>query len=135
MSMNKIFASGRLTADPETREAAGSPVTTFTLACDTRTKDGNGGTITNFYRCSVWRGLGDTCAKYLHKGDKLEIVGDLCLRSYVDTKGVQRSSLDVTVGDVSFNFPKREETGAAPAAPRSSQPPAMPVIESDGLPF
>ena len=131
MSMNKVFLSGRLTADPELRDAKGTQVCSFTLACDTRHKDGNNEKITNFYRCSAWRGLGETCAKYLKKGDPLEVTGDLALRAYTDTKGVQRYSLDVTVNDVGFISTR--EKGDGKNAP--SHPPASPISEEDELPF
>lgn len=131
MSMNKIFLSGRLTADPELRDAKGANVCSFNLACDTRQNDGNGEKITNFYRCSAWRGLGETCSKYLHKGDQLEVVGDLVLRTYTDTKGMQRYSLDVTVSDVGFVSTRGK--GEGKSAP--SHPPAEPISGEDELPF
>ena len=100
--MNKIFATGRLTADPVVKTINNATCVEFTLASDTRAQKQDGSKIANFYRCSVWRQLGELCAQYLHKGDKTGIVGDLTLRPYTDTKGNERLSVDVLVTDVDF---------------------------------
>lgn len=70
MSINKLTATGRLTADPVLSSVGDSNSASFTLASDTRAKDGNGEYITNFYRCTVWRRLAEIAVQYLHKGDK-----------------------------------------------------------------
>ena len=117
--MNKITIIGRLTADPQAREASGSIVCTFRLAAATRRKDENGEIISNFYNVDVWRATGESCAKYLHKGDRVCIVGDLTIRPYVDTKGQQRMSIDVTATEVEFLMDKREDS--APANKQTSK--------------
>lgn len=100
--MNKLTTIGRLTGDPTIREVNGSSVCSFNLASDTRRKDEAGNFVPIFYRVDVWRTLGENCAKYLHKGDRAGVVGSLSMRTYTDTKGQTRYSLDVTADDVEF---------------------------------
>lgn len=115
--MNKITAVGRLTADPTITESAnGAALCHFTVAANTRRKNAAGQTLTNFYRCTVWRAIAENCARYLHKGDMVTISGDLALTEYSDRNGQPRCSLEVDVSDVAFPpAPKAPPTVHAPA--------------------
>lgn len=42
------------------------------------------------------------CGQYLHKGDKVAVLGDLDLQTYTDKNGVERTSLAVDVTDLEF---------------------------------
>lgn len=131
--MNKVYVIGRLTADPELKTVNGIPVAQFTVAADTRNKGDDGKPLTNFYRCSAWRGLGETFAKYTHKGDRVSVIGDLLLRFYTNTQGQDRAALQVTVTDVEFLSDKRPEQAAQPQETQSYAP----AVEDTGddLPF
>lgn len=100
--INKIYAIGRLTADPTLSNVGGVSCTNFSVASDTRTKDSDGNPQTNFYRVSAWRGIAEICAQYLHKGDRVAILGDLSLRTFMDKNGEPRSAMQVTLSDVEF---------------------------------
>lgn len=115
--MNKLTTIGNLVSDPQIREFNGSTVCSFRMASTTRRKDESGGYVSNFYNVDVWRALGENCAKYLHKGDRVSVVGDLVMRGYTDTKGQQRYSLDVTATDVVFLMERNSD-----AKPTSSEP-------------
>lgn len=134
--MNKIHIIGRLTADPEQRTVRDLVCTSFTVACDSRRKDKDGNKITNFFRCTAWRGLGETCAKYMHKGDRTYVIGEVSLSNYTDTKGQARSSLEVDVTDIELISDKRPANGDAPQPTQQGAPAsaAMPGAEDD-LPF
>lgn len=140
--MNKVFLIGNLTADPEIRTVAASnaTVTTFTLAVNTRTKDAQGNEITNFYRITAWRQLGETCAKFLHKGNRCAVTGNLVVTTYTNKNGQPSFSLDVTADGTEFLTPKNENAAApAQTAPaqgyRAPAPaPVMPGADDD-LPF
>lgn len=117
--------------------------TNFSLASDTRNKDAEGNMMTNFYRVSAWRGLGDTCAKFLHKGDRVAIMGDLLFRTYKDKNGQERAAMQVTLTDVEFLNDKPRGESAAPTKPQQSQQNAKQQTptqitaedDSDELPF
>lgn len=115
--MNKIFVIGRLTADPTASEVSGRSCANFRIASDTKRKDDAGNYIPVFYQVSVWGKPGESCVKFLHKGDKVSVVGDFSCREYTDTKGQSRYSLQIDAsGDVEF-LSTRGEANAAPAAP------------------
>lgn len=129
--MQKLFIIGRLTADPEQRVTpSGISVCSFTVAVDRRFPV-NGEMVTDFYRVSAWRQIGDNCAKYLSKGKKVAVMGELQARTYEDKTGKTRVSLDVSADEVEFLSPKGE---APQAAPRDDLP-GFANLPEDELPF
>ena len=76
--MNKITLIGNLTHDPEVRSTpSGVTICTFTIAVNRRFANQSGERQTDFFRINAWRQLGDTCARYLQKGRKVAVVGEL----------------------------------------------------------
>lgn len=113
--------------------------TNFSVAADTRIKGKDGKNITNFYRCTAWRGQGDNCAKYLHKGDRVGVVGDLALQTYTDTKGQERSAMQVTISDIEF-LSDRRSSATEPQQSQASRPQPQAAAatgeeDDDELPF
>ena len=102
--MNKITIIGNLTADPTTKETqTGTNVTSFTVAVARKfTKE------TDFFRVNAWRSLSEICAKYLAKGKKVAVVGELQARTFEGRDGRTRVSLEVNAEDVEFLSPKDE---------------------------
>lgn len=97
--MNKIILIGNLTADPERRAtSSGVSVTTFTIAVNRRGQE----KLTDFFRIQAWRGLADTCARFLAKGRKVAVIGELQARTYEAKDGTTRLSLDVSADEVEF---------------------------------
>lgn len=135
--MNTLHTMGRLTADPEMREVSGIPCLNFTLASDTRTKDAEGNTVSNFYRVTAWRKTAETMTKYLHKGDKIYVDGELTLRRYKDNNGNDRISPDLTVNQLEFVQTSRNNSGngGQTSAPAPAPKPAPQPVEDDDLPF
>ena len=131
--MQRIFIIGNLTADPVLRATPnGTSVCNFTLAVNRRFPGADGQKVTDFFNVVAWRGLADTCNKYLARGKKAAVVGELQARTYTAKDGTTRMSLDVSADEVEFLSPKDEEK------PRQ-MPPADPEkfddISSDDLPF
>ena len=148
--MNKIFLIGNLTNDPETRTTqSGVSVCSFNIAVNRRFSQAGGERQTDFFRINAWRQLGDNCQRFLAKGRKVAVVGELQPRTYEDKNGVTRMSLDITADEVEFLTPKNAEGGApysggAPAyTSGSGQKNASPLpdlagfenISEDELPF
>ena len=137
--MNKITLIGNLTHDPEVRSTPnGVTVCSFTIAVNRRFASGAGGARpTDFFRINAWRQLGETCARYLSKGRKVAVIGELQARTYEAKDGTTRMSLDVQADEVEFLSPKQQEDGAAPA-PRADNAQDMAGftdIQSDDIPF
>lgn len=142
--MNKIVLIGNLTHDPETRSTPnGVTVCSFTIAVNRRFASQGGEKQTDFFRINAWRQLGDLCARYLTKGRKVAVIGELQARTYEAKDGTTRLSLDVSADEVEFLSPKGQEDGSANySAPRpqqsngSSQDMAgFNDISSDDIPF
>lgn len=131
--MQRIFIIGNLTADPVLRATPnGTSVCNFTLAVNRRFPGADGQKVTDFFNIVAWRGLGESCAKYLAKGKKAAVVGELQARTYTAKDGTTRMSLDVGADEVEFLSPKDEEKPRqmAPADPNTFED-----VSSDDLPF
>ena len=138
--MNKITLIGNLTHDPETRSTPnGVTVTTFTIAVNRRFASQGGERVTDFFRINAWRQLGETCSKYLAKGRKVAVVGELQARTYEAKDGTTRMSLDVSADEVEFLTPRSSDDSGSGYV--SSQKPASDPTEgftditSDDIPF
>ena len=104
--MNKITLIGNLTSDPDKRATNnGTSVTSFTIAVNRRGQDKQA----DFFRINAWRGLADTCAKFLSKGRKVAVVGELQARTYEAKDGKTKVSLDVQADEVEFLSPAEQK--------------------------
>ena len=143
--MNKIILIGNLTHDPETRSTpSGATVCTFSIAVTRRFASQNGERQTDFFRINAWRQLGETCSRYLAKGRKVAVVGELQARTYESKDGTTRLSLDVSADEVEFLTPRSQQDGGSGSgytapAPRQQAPGAdlagFTDIGEDELPF
>lgn len=135
--MNKIIIIGNLTRDPELRYTPQQiPVCDFTVAVNDR-KGGENAQAT-FFRVTVWRQLGEICAKYLSKGKKVMVSGPVSVRTYQSQSGETRASLEVVADDIEFLTPRDGESAAAPAsakAPEVAQHQAFTPVEMSDIPF
>ena len=133
--MNKIVLIGNLTADPVLRATQnGTSVCSFTLAVNRRFAGPDGQKQTDFFRVVTWRALADNCGKYLARGKKAAVVGELQARTYEANDGTTRLSLDVQADEVEFLSPK-EEPAEKPRTMTTFDPNTLPDISSDDLPF
>lgn len=133
--MNKIILIGNLTADPTLRATqSGTSVCQFTIAVNRRFPSLDGQKQTDFFRINTWRQLAESCNKYLSKGKKVSIVGELQARTYEAKDGTTRMSLDVGADEVEFLSPK-EEPKESPRATTPADPNTFEDVSSDDLPF
>ena len=117
--MNKIMLIGNLTRDPELRStSSGVTVCSFTIAVNRRFAQQGGERQTDFFRINAWRQLGETCARYLAKGRKVAVIGELQARTYQGNDGATRMSLDVSADEVEFLSPRQQEESGAPGPRR-----------------
>lgn len=131
--MNKIVLIGNVTADPQMRaNQNGVTVCTFTIAVNRRFAAIEGQKQIDFFRINAWRQLGEVCGKYVTKGMKVSVIGELQARTYEAKDGTTRLSLDVSADEVEFLSPKHE--------PKQEPKQEKPVsewedISSDDLPW
>ncbi len=139
--MNKITLIGNLTHDPEVRSTPnGVTVCTFTIAVNRRFAQQGGERVTDFFRINAWRQLGENCARYLAKGRKVAVVGELQARTYEGKDGATRMSLDVSADEVEFLTPRSQDEGSGYSAPRQNNAAPQDLagftdIQSDDIPF
>ena len=54
--------------------------------------------------------------QYLHKGDKITAVGDLTLRPYKDKNGIDRLSVQLSIGELELPAMRPQSNASAPVA-------------------
>jgi len=126
--MKKIVLIGNLTRDPELRTTqSGISVCTFSVAVNRRRSAEAGQPEADFFRITTWRQLAENCNRYLAKGRKAAVVGDISLNQYKDSNGLPRYSMEVTADEVEFLTPRSDadDTGLE----------YNPVDDSSDLPF
>lgn len=114
--MNKVILIGNLTKDPDVRTTNnGTYVTTFDIAVQRQFKGADGQKQTDFIPIVVWRQLAELCGKYLAKGRKVGIIGELQTRSYKAKDGTNRYVTEVVASEVEFLTPKGSVQGTVDA--------------------
>lgn len=112
--MKKIVLIGNLTRDPELRTTqSGVPVCIFSVAVNRRRTAEAGQPEADFFRITTWRQLAENCNRFLKKGSKVAVVGDISLNQYKDSNGLPRYSLEVQADEVEFLTPRfdADDTG------------------------
>lgn len=144
--MNRAILIGNLTNDPELKTTtSGTTVCNFRIAVNRNYKKEDGSRDTDFLNIVCWRQTAELCAKYLSKGRKVGIVGEIQTRSYDAQDGTKRYVTEIVAQEVEFLTPsgQRSEGYTAPSAQPSAQraPSAPPAsgeeteIDDDELPF
>ena len=127
--MQKWFGIGNLTKDIElSTTTSGISVARFTLAVGRRFANADGERETDFINIVVWREQAENCAKYLSKGSKCAVVGEIQIRSYDANDGTKRYVTEIIASEVQFLNSKQEGT---PQAEKVELAP----IDDDDLPF
>lgn len=140
--MNKVILIGNLTRDPELRTTAnGTSVCSFSIAVNRRFQSQSGERVTDFFNIVAWRQLGELCNKYLAKGRKVCVVGELQNRSYDAKDGSKRYATEIIADDIEFLTPKGDEGSRNTYEERSSAPSfalsdeGFAEVDDDDLPF
>ena len=138
--MNKVILIGNLTRDPELSETpSGVAVCHFSVAVTRDFPNSLGTRDTDFFNVTVWRGRAETCGRYLKKGNKVAVMGNLQNRSYEDKDGIKRTVTEVIASDVEFLTPKSASAGEPFAeevvAVKKQRPQLEALDNDDDLPF
>lgn len=107
-NFNKVILGGKLTRDPELKTtASGISVTTFTVAVNSRAKQGEEAQA-DFINCTAWKQTAELVTKFFRKGSSICVVGSIRNRSYTAQDGQNRSVTEVIVDEVQFVDSKAE---------------------------
>lgn len=124
--MNKIFITGRLTRNPELRHTeSGMAICRFTVA---NNKGYGEKQKTTFINIVTFNKTAENCDRFLSKGNKVAIVGELEIRQYTDNEGNNRYVTEVIANEVEF---LSEKTSGS----NSFDGPSEIEIEDNDLPF
>lgn len=108
-SLNKVTLIGNLGADPEIRTTPnGSKVAQFSLATGRQWTSASGEKQekTEWHKCVAWNakgrgtGLADVIERYVKKGDKLYVEGEIQYRQYEDKDKQTRYVTEINVRDI-----------------------------------
>lgn len=138
MNMNKITVIGRLTRDVELKDFNGRNVASFGVASQNKHKNKETGKYdSNFYTVSAWGQTADIASRYLKKGHRVGVSGDLIYREYVGNDGKSHGVLEINNAEIDL-IETAAETGDAASAPSPAAAPApqqFTQIETEDLPF
>lgn len=119
--MNKAQLIGHLGKDPEIRTTqGGAKVCSFTVATSEAWKDKKTGERkekTEWHRIVIFSpGLVGVAEKYLRKGSKVFVEGQLATRKWTDNKGHDNYTTEIAVKELEL-LDRKPASAAEPAAP------------------
>jgi single-strand DNA-binding protein len=145
----RVTGSGNLAREVELRPTrSGAQLALLRVAFTTRRPDGDGGWVDkpNYVDVEVWGGQAENCARYLSKGSRVFIDGELDYQEWDErSTGQKRSALRVRAQTVTFeggtpsgeerrpDAPPRARTDTAPAAAEPELPEGS--ASAEDLPF
>lgn len=110
--MNKIILMGRLTADPKVRYGGAQNIciAQFSIAVDRRYKK-EGQPKADFFNCVSFGKQGEFVEKYLHKGIKILLEGELQNNNYENPKhpGEMVYGMQVLANQIEFAESKKAQ--------------------------
>lgn len=126
MSLNKVMLIGNVGKEPDVRYIDNG-VCTATLSLATNTP---GYTLPNgtqvpekpeWHRILLWRRLAEVVERYVHKGDKLYVEGQLRTRNYVDKQGHVRNVTEIWADNIEILTPRPAASNNGAPAPQNGQ--------------
>lgn len=129
--MRKIELIGTICKKPEMRTTqTGKDVCSFDIAVYVNPEK------SDFYRISAWGKQGESCYKWLDKGKKVFVRGDLSVSIYEGKNGA-KINLDVSASEVEFLSPKDADTATVSKGNVTTEDPMQGFtdINTNDLPF
>ena len=122
--MDITMITGNLGKDPEVKSygSEGRTMTKFTVGV--RRRRGN---ETKWFNVTAFGKLGENAAKYLHKGSKVNVVGEVDCHGYKNNLEEITASLDLTATDIDFLDTK--------GSGQTAQPEPMTPVDPADMPF
>lgn len=135
MSLNKVMLIGNVGKDPEIRYIDNGVCTaTMSLATTTPGYTLQNGTQvperTEWHRIVLWRKLAEIVERYVHKGEKIYIEGQLRTRSFTDKKGATRYVTEIWADNLELLGGRPAAAPQTAAAPQQAQQPSASSFET-----
>ena len=134
--MNKLFLMGRLTKDPEVRYSSGekqTAVARYSVAVDRRFKK-DGDPDADFFDCVAFGKIAEFIEKYLRKGTKVVIEGNIQNNNYTNRNGEKVYGMRVVTDSIEFAESKSAASannGNGSSSPAPAQKPAKADDDDD----
>ena len=137
-SINKVIVLGHLGGDPEVRMSQdGSKIVTFSVATTDSWTDKASGERrdkTEWHRIVIFNDrLAEVAEKYLKKGSKTYIEGQLQTRQWKDNSGVDRYTTEIVLSRFRGDLVLLDRAGAAGSSSEPSSASSEPANNSFGL--
>lgn len=112
--MNLFIGMGRLTKDADIRYTQdGKAVAGFSIAVDRRFKR-EGQPDADFFNCTAFGRNAEFVEKYIHKGTKVVISGELQNNNYTNKEGQTVHNVQIIVNSIEFAESKKAAENNAP---------------------
>lgn len=131
--MNKVIFMGRLTRDPELRYGSqnNTAIARFSLAVDRRFKR-DGQPTADFFNCTAFGKTAEFVDKYLKKGTKVVLDGEVQNDNYTDKDGKMVYGTQIIVNNIEFAESKAaSQQGGGDFTPAPTGAPEPPVTPPD----
>ena len=139
--VNKVILVGNLGKDPETRRMpSGDPMVTFSIATSETWRDKASGERkekTEWHRIVIFnKNLAEVAEKYLRKGSKVYIEGQLQTRKWTDQSGQERYTTEVVLSRFRGELTMLDGRGGGGAGAEGGEsfPEPAPAGRSGGAP-
>ena len=136
--MNRADIIGNLTRDPEVKmvntKNGETPKCTFTVAVNNRRRGSNEQNGATFFRVTAWGNLGSNCAKYLAKGKRCWVTGEISASAYLNKNGEAACTIDIRAEDIEYLSPA-DQTRNSTFAQNNAEQVAPAAVQTDELPF
>lgn len=138
--MNEVILTGRIVADPELKTTPnGVETTTFRIAVNRDYVKQGEERKADFFNVVAWRKTAVFICKYFHKGDGINLAGNLRSRQYEAKDGSNRYVVEVIANNVEFPLSKKSDNNSTPTSPATVQAAStadfQDVSLDDDLPF
>lgn len=113
--MNDCKFLGRLVKDPELKYTSdGSAVCNFSMAVNRDFKNAEGKYDADFFNFTAWKKTGEIIQKYVKKGNRLLVTGNLRNRKYQANDGTTRTVTFINVNSIEFIEKMDSSQGQSP---------------------
>ena len=119
--MNKAILMGRLVRDPEMRYGAnGNAVASFSVAVDRRFKR-EGQPDADFFNCVAFGKQGEFVEKYLKKGTKILLEGEIQNNDYTNKDGQKVHNVQIVCNSIEFAESRNAQGGQQTSQPQETR--------------
>jgi len=121
--MNVAIISGNLVRDPEVSFVQGANATEkarFTVACQRKFKNAQGTYDADFINVDAWGNDAKFVQDHFHKGDRIEVAGEIRTGSYTNKDGVKvyTTTINANRGGIGYGS-KASSTDSGDSKPMS----------------